>query len=70
MKKKQKVPYTDELADTVIAAHGLRPEAKKVWKNRGHIPGDYLDENRDATAKLSDNDPEYSFKINNYATDL
>lgn len=59
MKKKDKVPYTDELADAIIAEYNLRPEVKKVWKNRGHIPGDYLDENRDDTEKLRDTDPEY-----------
>lgn len=60
MKKRDKIPYTDELADAIIAEHRLATSVKRVWKNRGHIPGDYLDENRDASAKLSDNDPEYS----------
>lgn len=59
MKKKEKIPYTDELADALIVAHNLRPEVKKVWKNRGHIPGDYLVENRDDSARLTDNDAEY-----------
>lgn len=59
MKKKDKIPYTDALADAIIAEHALRPEVKKVWKNRGHIPGDYLDEARDDSAKLTDRDPEY-----------
>lgn len=59
MKKQSKVPYTDELADAIIAEHGLRKEVKKVWRTRGHIPGDYLDENRDASPALTDNDPEY-----------
>lgn len=59
MKKKDKIEYTDELADAIIAEHNLDPNTKRVWKTRGHIPGDYLDENRDASKKLSDNDPEY-----------
>ena len=59
MKKREKIPYTDELADAIIAEHNLAASVKRVWKNRGHIPGDYLDENRDDSAKLSDNDPEY-----------
>ena len=59
MKKREKVPYTDELADAIIAANNLRPLVKKVWKSRGHIPGDYLDENRDDSQKLRDTDPEY-----------
>lgn len=57
MKKKEKLPYTDELADAIIAEHNLRPDVKKVWKTRGHIPGDYLDENRDESEKLNDRDP-------------
>lgn len=59
MKKKDKIPYDDGLADAIIAEHSLRQAVKKVWKNRGHIPGDYLDENRDDSAKLTDRDPEY-----------
>lgn len=59
MKKRDKIPFDDALADAIIAEHGLSPSVKKVWKNRGHIPGDYLDENRDDTAKLTDRDPEY-----------
>lgn len=59
MKKREKIAYDDALADAIIAANGLRPEAKKVWKSRGHIPGDYLDENRDESAKINDRDPEY-----------
>lgn len=59
MKKREKIPFDDALADAIIAAHGLRPAVKKVWKNRGHIPGDYLDENRDDSARLTDRDPVY-----------
>jgi len=59
MKKKEKIPYDDAQADDLIARHGLAPTVKKVWKSRGHIPGDYLDPNRDDSEKLSDRDPEY-----------
>lgn len=59
MKKREKIEYTDELADAIISANNLRPSVKKVWKSRGHIPGDYLDENRDDSQKLRDTDPEY-----------
>lgn len=59
MKKKEKIPYSDEQADAIIAAHCLRPELKRLWKNRGHIPGDYLSEDRDDSEKLTDHDPEY-----------
>lgn len=59
MKKKEKIPYTDELADAIIGEFNLAPTVKKVWKTRGHIPGDYLAENRDTSASLSDHDPEY-----------
>lgn len=59
MKKQSKIPYTDDQADAIIAAHNLAPSVKRVWKNRGHIPGHYLDESADNTAKLTDNDPEY-----------
>jgi len=59
MKKKEKIPYDDALAYVIIATHNLRPEVKKVWRTRGHIPGDYLDENRDDSAKITDRDPEY-----------
>ncbi len=58
MKKRSKIPYDDALADAIIAQHGLNPSVKKVWKSRGHIPGDYLDENRDDSAKLTDRAPE------------
>lgn len=59
MKKKEKVPYSDELADALIAEHNLASSVKRVWKTRGHIPGHYLDETADNTAKLTDHDPEY-----------
>lgn len=59
MKKKEKVPYSDELADAIIAEFNLDPTTKRVWKTRGHIPGDYLREDRDDTARLRDNDQEY-----------
>lgn len=59
MKKKGKVEYTEELADAIITQFGLKHTVKRVWKSRGHIPGDYFDENRDDTEKLSDRDPEY-----------
>lgn len=59
MKKKDKLPYSEELADAIIAEHRLRPEVKKGWKFRGSIPGHYLDESRDETRRLSDSDPEY-----------
>lgn len=59
MKKREKIPYTDELADAIIAEHNLAISVKRVWKNRGHIPGDYLDEQRDTSEKLTDHDPEY-----------
>lgn len=59
MKKKEKVPYDDALADDLIARHGLAPTVKKVWKSRGHIPGDYLDDNRDTSNRLGDRNPDY-----------
>jgi len=59
MQKKEKIPYTDELAAAIIAEFGLSAGLKKVWKNRGHIPGDYLREDRDDTEGLDDRDPEY-----------
>lgn len=59
MKKREKIPYTEELADAIIAANNLRPEVKKVWRSRGHIPGDYFDPERDDTGKIGDHDPEY-----------
>lgn len=59
MKKRDKIPYDDALADAIVEEHDLNPSVKRVWKTRGHIPGDYLDENRDDSAKLSDRDPEY-----------
>lgn len=59
MKKREKIPFDEATADAIIQAHNLRPEVKKVWRTRGHIPGDYLDETRDDSAKLTDRDPEY-----------
>lgn len=59
MKKQEKVPYTDELADAIIAEFGLSPATKKVWKTRGHIPGDYLRDDRDDSNRLDDRNPEY-----------
>lgn len=59
MKKKEKIEYTDELADAIIAEFNLSQATKKVWKTRGHIPGDYLRDDRDTTERLTDNDPEY-----------
>lgn len=59
MKKKDKIEYTDELADSIIAEFALKQSVKKVWKTRGHIPGDYLREDRDTSDRLEDRDPDY-----------
>jgi len=57
------VPYTDQLADEIIARDGLAPSLKKVWKSRGAIPGGRVAEGGvDASGALSDTDPEYQKK--------
>lgn len=59
MKKKEKIPFSEELAAEIIVRFNLKPEVKKVWRTRGHIPGDYFSTDRDDSSKLSDRDPEY-----------
>jgi hypothetical protein len=55
--KKQKIEYTDELADEIIHKFNLKPEVKKVWKTRGHIPGAYVTGDIDTTGKVKPRDP-------------